>query len=160
MKIGGNTAGHQSRGGVEDDDIAMGSGFHCEDGPGRLSFLPHSPQGDAMVVDGRVYGLCGMACAVLAAAMVPPRARHDSLQGHWVIDDRSSLAWWQINPHLGDLWGTTCPQESSWHAGREQDPYKRTTTAYAAVLDTVIPLYPRPVAQAVRDLMAREPKPE
>jgi hypothetical protein len=34
VEIGGDTAGHQSRGGVEDDHIAMGSGFPCEDGPG------------------------------------------------------------------------------------------------------------------------------
>jgi hypothetical protein len=68
---------------------------------------------------------------------------------HWVIDGRSSLAWWQINPHLGDLWGTSCPQESTWHAGRGPEAFKHPKTGYAGVIDTVVPLYPRPVAQAV-----------
>jgi YceI-like domain len=102
-----------------------------------------------MPVSGRWYGLSAMACLVLGVTIVPPRHSGASLEGQWVIDDASSLAWWQVNPHLGDLWGTTCPQESSWHAGRAQDPYKRTNTAYAAVIDTIIPLYPRPVAQSV-----------
>jgi hypothetical protein len=66
-----------------------------------------------------------------------------------VIDDHASVAWWQINPHLGDLWGTTCPQESTWHAGRGQESFKHPKTGYAGVIDTVVPLYPRPVAQAV-----------
>ncbi|HUL01865.1 MAG TPA: YceI family protein [Gemmatimonadales bacterium] len=102
-----------------------------------------------MPVVGRVYGLCGMACVVLGVTIASPRHHRDNVEGQWVIDEPSSLAWWQMNPHLGDLWGTTCPSESSWHAGREQDPMRHPKTGYAAVLDTVIPLYPRPVAQSI-----------
>jgi hypothetical protein len=90
-----------------------------------------------------------MACVVLGVSIVPPGNHQKSAQGQWVIDEQSSLAWWQMDPHLGDLWGTTCPSESSWHAGREQDPMKHPKTGYAAVSDTVVPLYPRPVAQSI-----------
>lgn len=37
-----------------------------------------------------------------------------SAQARWTVDTKSSLAWWQINPHMNHLWGTTCPQEPSW----------------------------------------------
>jgi hypothetical protein len=33
------------------------------------------------------------------------------------IDPRSSLAWWQVNPHMDHLWATTCPQDPSWRPG-------------------------------------------
>ena len=39
-------------------------------------------------------------------------------QTAWTVDPKASLAWWQINPHLGHLWATTCPQEPSWKPGR------------------------------------------
>jgi hypothetical protein len=94
-----------------------------------------------MPIAARRYGSCLLACFVLGARSAPPV--------RLVIHEKASLAWWQINPHLGDLWGTTCPAESSWHAGREEDPFKHRTTGYAAVMDTIIPLYPRPTAQAV-----------
>ncbi|HUL01866.1 MAG TPA: YceI family protein [Gemmatimonadales bacterium] len=100
----------------------------------------------------RWYEACLTACAAVTLSVVPPHhVRPYTLPMHWIIDAQSSLAWWQMNPHLGDLWGTTCPAESSWHAGRAQDPMKheKAKTGYAGVIDTVVPLYPRPVAQAV-----------
>jgi hypothetical protein len=101
--------------------------------------------------DARWYGTCLVICAALSAAFAPHELGPRAGPVRWVIDEESSLAWWQMNPHLGDLWGTTCPSESSWHAGRAQDPMKheKSKTGYAGVLDTIIPLYPRPVAQAV-----------
>lgn len=105
-----------------------------------------------MPVAARWYGACLTWCTTLAVVSVPTHhARAHASPVRWVIDEKSSLAWWQINPHLGDLWGTTCEAESSWHAGRAQDPMKheRSKMGYAGVLDTLVPLYPRPVAQAV-----------
>jgi hypothetical protein len=36
----------------------------------------------------------------------------------FTIDPKSSLAWWQIVPHLGHLWASTCPQDPSWLPGQ------------------------------------------
>jgi hypothetical protein len=33
------------------------------------------------------------------------------------IDPKSSISWWQVNPHLNHLWATTCPEEPSWLPG-------------------------------------------
>jgi hypothetical protein len=35
----------------------------------------------------------------------------------FTIDPKSSIAWWQVNPHLNHLWATTCPEEPSWLPG-------------------------------------------
>jgi hypothetical protein len=87
---------------------------------------------------------------VLAAALLvlPDKA---NAQKTFTVDSRSSLAWWQVNPHLKHLWGTTCPGDPTWRAGEGvsvaqaqsllSKAYKRT--GYAAVRDTIVPLYPR-----------------
>jgi YceI-like protein len=91
-------------------------------------------------------------------------------QQTWVVDPRKSLAWWEVNPHMGHLWATTCPGEPSWRAGapRGRGPFHhlpwfiepgapqvhKTQSAIdstfssswhgAALSDTTdIPLYPR-----------------
>jgi hypothetical protein len=33
------------------------------------------------------------------------------------IDPKTSISWWQVNPHLNHLWATTCPEEPSWLPG-------------------------------------------
>ena len=38
-------------------------------------------------------------------------------QTRWVVDPKGSLAWWQIEPNMQHLWGTSCPQEPSWRPG-------------------------------------------
>jgi hypothetical protein len=66
-------------------------------------------------------------------------------------DSKSSLAWWQINPHMDHLWSTTCPQEPSWRPGEGRGGGWTITQAFkppkhgsAGVNDTtIIPLYPR-----------------
>jgi hypothetical protein len=35
----------------------------------------------------------------------------------YTVDAKSSLAWWQVNPHLNHLWATTCPLDPSWLPG-------------------------------------------
>jgi hypothetical protein len=73
----------------------------------------------------------------------------------YTVDERSSLAWWQISPHLNHLWATTCPTEPNWQPGDERgsgwafDPKKAPKTGHSNTIDTVnVPLYPRPVGQA------------
>ena len=73
-------------------------------------------------------------------------------QTTWKIDPKASLAWWQIDPHMNHLWGTTCPQEPSWRPGEgraggwstEEAMQARAIHGFSNVSDTVhIPLYPR-----------------
>ena len=72
------------------------------------------------------------------------------------VDQPTSLAWWQVNPHLNHLWATTCPSDPSWRPGEgrsmswaQQFLTMRSKTGYANVKDTIIPLYPRRRARAL-----------
>lgn len=42
--------------------------------------------------------------------------------GGWTIDPERSLAWWQMDPNLGHLWASTCPDDPSWQAGEGRSP--------------------------------------
>ncbi|HUL03394.1 MAG TPA: hypothetical protein VLV16_09230 [Gemmatimonadales bacterium] len=72
-------------------------------------------------------------------------------QTRWTVDTKSSLAWWQVSPHLNHLWATTCPGDSSWRPGEGRSSgwyinpkLKPPKTGYANVDDTVhVPMYPR-----------------
>jgi hypothetical protein len=92
---------------------------------------------------------------VLLAALVTGRTlAAQSPAPRWVIDPTSSLVWWQMTPHLGHLWATTCPDDPSWQAGEGRTiesigHIMRIKTAYAAHDDSRIPLYPRKEVQAV-----------
>lgn len=78
-------------------------------------------------------------------------------QVRWTVDPKSSLAWWQISPHMNHLWATTCPQEPSWRPGEGRTSgwsiAQWLTTPKAgdlSVADTVnVPLYPRYEARDV-----------
>jgi polyisoprenoid-binding protein YceI len=76
-------------------------------------------------------------------------------QNAWTVDPKSSLAWWQINPHLGHLWATTCPQEPSWKPGAGRSAGFTVNPALidareGAMSDTVhVPIYPRHRARPV-----------
>lgn len=73
----------------------------------------------------------------------------------WTIDAKSSLAWWQINPHYNHLWATTCPGDPSWQAGEGRSQgylvnyATRPTTTDAGTKDTRIPLFPRKAVNPV-----------
>src|SRR5207253_4981636 len=95
--------------------------------------------------------------AIFAAAFltVGAWARPANAQAaHWVIDPTTSLAWWQMNPHYGHLWATTCPGDPSWHAGEGHTSAfdvggEVQKTVRAAHLDYRIPLYPRKAVNPV-----------
>jgi hypothetical protein len=84
----------------------------------------------------------GLGLAALTLAVLGPTSRPQ--QSRWTIDPIRSLAWWQINPHLNHLWATTCPREPSWRPGEDRfSGPQRPPTGYAAIVDTVVPIYPR-----------------
>lgn len=73
-------------------------------------------------------------------------------QARWVVDPKSSLAWWQMNPHMNHLWGTTCPGEPSWRAGEDRTAaaFMKDMLRAPSTLDTLnVPLYPRYQARDV-----------
>jgi hypothetical protein len=93
-----------------------------------------------------------LAIIVGAASVVPVSA-----QTRFQADPEESLAWWQLNPHLNHLWATTCPQDPSWRPGEGVSitgaaayvSSLQKRFGYAAMLDTIIPLYPRRRVRAV-----------
>src|SRR5262245_25741185 len=70
-------------------------------------------------------------------------------EGQWTIDPKSSLAWWQLSPHLGHLWATTCPQDPAWQPGESRgtdshiDKKSRKDVPLIQVDDPRVPIYPR-----------------
>jgi len=78
-------------------------------------------------------------------------------QSRWIVDTKTSLAWWQVSPNLNHLWATTCPQEPSWRPGENRsagwhiDPrLKLPSAGYANKDDTIhVPLFPRDTVHAV-----------
>jgi polyisoprenoid-binding protein YceI len=97
----------------------------------------------------------------LAAALFASlaTATYASAQSRWTVDPKSSLVWYQMNPHLNHLWATTCPEEPSWRPGDGRSSgwtvsqgfrapkggYQGSTTGDTAR----IPLYPRPKVRSV-----------
>jgi hypothetical protein len=85
---------------------------------------------------------------LVAVAAVPAQMR-------WTVDPKTSLAWWQMSPHLNHLWGTTCPAEPSWVPGEGRSAgwagaTVPTKTREAAIEDTVnVPLHPRRTARPI-----------
>lgn len=61
------------------------------------------------VLRTRSIALAG-ACALLAARAGAQTAHAVTYE----VDPLSSIAWWQVVPHLNRLWATTCPEERSW----------------------------------------------
>jgi polyisoprenoid-binding protein YceI len=95
---------------------------------------------------------------MLAAAAAFLSARPVEAQSaRLTIDPKLSLAWWQVNPHLNHLWATTCPGDPSWRAGEGTSMAQAKSImvnmqkrrAYSAIMDTIVPLYPRRRARPV-----------
>jgi hypothetical protein len=88
---------------------------------------------------------CFVAVALLAAAPLAGQAG----PGRWVVERKTSLAWWQMNPHYEHLWATTCPADPSWQPGEGRDPGQytdyttRPKTVAAGRIESRVPLFPR-----------------
>jgi hypothetical protein len=101
-----------------------------------------------MSVSGRIRTVMAQAAAVGLLATVTV---HAQAQVRLVTDKKSSLAWWQINPHMNHLWATTCPGEPSWRPGEGRSAgwvigraFRPAKHGDAGVSDTtIVPLYPR-----------------
>jgi len=97
-----------------------------------------------------------IACVIAARSLAPASA----VTFH--IDPESSLAWWQVLPHLNHLWATTCPEDPSWLPGAwghnpGTEDASPISTATNKTLDTNlvrIPLLPRYRVRAVCDRKA------
>ncbi len=76
-------------------------------------------------------------------------AAEASAQVRYSAEPRASLAWWQIDPHFGHLWATTCPGDPSWQPGEGRSPgyyvdyVRRHDIKESGGHDPRIPLYPR-----------------
>ena len=85
---------------------------------------------------------------LLILALLLPAALPAQTQ-RLVVEPKTSLAWWQIDPHYEHLWATTCPNDPSWQPGEGRDPGQytdyaaRPSTTAAARSDARIPLFPR-----------------
>jgi YceI-like protein len=96
---------------------------------------------------------CAGAGAVLC--LLTAALAHGQGQHRWIVDSKSSLAWWQVDPHLQHLWSTTCPAEPSWRPGEGRSSgwsvYGRPdpeTDKWSGISDTIhVPLYPRMTAR-------------
>ena len=64
-------------------------------------------------------------------------------------EPQASLAWWQVDPHFGHLWATTCPADPTWQPGEGRSPQyyvdyiRRHDIKESGRRDNRIPLYPR-----------------
>lgn len=93
----------------------------------------------------------GLLASALVTLAVTGPAHAQAGAFRLTVEPRSSLAWWQVNPHLSHLWATTCPQDPSWRPGEGVSSMNwaaellkmRSTKGHAAVKDTIIPLFPR-----------------
>lgn len=67
----------------------------------------------------------------------------------YAVDSKASLAWWQLSPHLGHLWATTCPQDPNWQpgesrgAGYQIEDSLRVEIPIIQVEDPRVPIFPR-----------------
>ncbi|HEY0672636.1 MAG TPA: YceI family protein [Longimicrobiales bacterium] len=67
------------------------------------------------------------------------------------IDQKSSLAWWQIDPNYGHLWASTCPDDPNWQAGEGRSPgarvdfknRKKHVASASKSRERMVPMYPR-----------------
>jgi hypothetical protein len=107
------------------------------------------------VDDARAFTVGLRRTCVLVACLIGV-GQQASSQTRLRVDPKASLAWWQINPHLGHLWATTCPQEPSWRPGEGRSAgwtgsgMPEIPHGNAGVNDTtIVPLYPRYEALSV-----------
>jgi hypothetical protein len=72
----------------------------------------------------------------------------------YTLDTSRSLVWWQLDPHFGHLWATTCPNDKSWQPGEGHSPgyyinYKtRPKIKVTNESETRLPLFPRDTVRA------------
>ena len=87
--------------------------------------------------------------AFAAAVLLIQVPAADAQTVRYSAEPRASLAWWQIDPHFGHLWATTCPGDPTWQPGEGRSPQyyvdyiRRHDVKESGGRDARIPLYPR-----------------
>jgi polyisoprenoid-binding protein YceI len=72
----------------------------------------------------------------------------------YTLDNSRSLVWWQLDPHFGHLWATSCPLDRSWQPGEGHSAghyinYKtRPKIETTNRSETRLPLFPRDTVRA------------
>lgn len=67
----------------------------------------------------------------------------------YTLDKQRSLVWWQVDPHFGHLWASSCPKDPSWQpgeghsAGHYMNYAARPRISTNKASETKIPLFPR-----------------
>jgi hypothetical protein len=90
-----------------------------------------------------------LAWALLTSSLCAAAGLLEGQSSRMRVDVKTSLAWWQIDPHYEHLWSTTCPNDPSWQPGEGRDPglytdyTTRPQTIAAGRSDKRIPLFPR-----------------
>ena len=109
-----------------------------------------------MMLCSRSLGRLRRRTLAVALAGLLPVAASTQAQIVWTVDPKTSLAWWQMSPHLNHLWATTCPEEPSWRPGELRsmgwkiEPGLKLPAGTGYVEDTVhVPLYPRDKVRSV-----------
>jgi hypothetical protein len=75
-------------------------------------------------------------------------------QASFSLDQKRSLVWWQLDPHFGHLWATTCPSDPSWTAGEGNsgrfggDKKKNAKIKVTNMSAGEFPLFPRDTVRA------------
>lgn len=87
-------------------------------------------------------------------AVVIPVKQAAAQQTNYVLDHFRSSVWWQLDPHFGHLWATTCPNDPSWQPGEgHSSGYVVTKKGNQKIKMTnesagVFPLFPRDTVRA------------
>jgi hypothetical protein len=85
--------------------------------------------------------------SVGAALSITTAAQAQSVR--FSAEPRASLAWWQVHPHFGHLWATTCPGDPTWQPGEGRSPQyyvdylRRIDIKESGENDRRIPIFPR-----------------
>lgn len=95
-----------------------------------------------------ILGMTGrsLLLGLLALTAIAPSA---TAQATFELDRTRSLVWWQIDPHFGHLWATSCPKDPSWQpgeghsAGHYMNYAARPRIATTKSSESKIPLFPR-----------------
>jgi hypothetical protein len=93
--------------------------------------------------------LGSLASVLLLGAAAETAEAQSRAPVRWVVEPATSLVWWQIDPHMGHLWATTCPRDPSWEPGegRSAGWITRNTKRHSVVAASAgmenTPLYPR-----------------
>jgi hypothetical protein len=96
-----------------------------------------------------VQSIRRMVIAAAALALVAQPGAAQTSMTNLKLDTQRSLVWWQIDPHFGHLWASSCPKDPSWQPGEGHSAgyyvnyAARPKISTNKQAETRIPLFPR-----------------